>query len=154
MPRRSSGTRNVARSLTTAISLHRAICSPPPWHSPLTADTTGLTDWRSVSNGVTSMPSADAERQPVVAAVAAAHIAAGREDVAGAGDQQTREIGIGVDMADRIADAEVHRGGHRVACLGPVQRAHTERPLAGETQVWGAEPVAVGWAVAARRSSS
>ena len=59
MPRNSSGTRNVARSLTTAMSLHSAICRPPPWHSPLTAETTGLTDWRSVSNGVTSMPSAD-----------------------------------------------------------------------------------------------
>ena len=59
MPRYSSGTRNVARSLTTAMSLHSAICSPPPWHNPLTADTTGLTDWRSVSNGVASMPSAE-----------------------------------------------------------------------------------------------
>ena len=51
MPRSSSGTRNVARSLTTVMSLHSAICSPPPWHTPLTADTTGLTDCRSVSNG-------------------------------------------------------------------------------------------------------
>src|SRR6478735_6567957 len=59
MPRYNSGTRNVARSLTTATSLHMAICSPPPWHSPLTADTTGFTDWRSVSNGVTSIPSAE-----------------------------------------------------------------------------------------------
>src|SRR6476646_3599000 len=59
MPRSNSGTRKVARSLTTVMSLHSAICSPPPWHNPLTADTTGLTDCRSVSNGVTSMPSAD-----------------------------------------------------------------------------------------------
>lgn len=40
------------------MSLHIAICRPPPWHSPLTADTTGFTDCRKVSNGVTSIDSA------------------------------------------------------------------------------------------------
>src|SRR6185369_3431703 len=90
MPHSNSGTRKVARSLTTVISLQSAICSPPPWHSPLTADTTGFTDWRSVS------------------------------------------VGIGVDMADRIADPEVLRRGHCIARLRPVERADAECPFPGE----------------------
>lgn len=53
MPLNSSGIRNVAWSLTTAMSLHMAIIKPPPWHSPLTADTTGLPEVRKVSNGST-----------------------------------------------------------------------------------------------------
>ena len=62
-------------------------------------------------------------------AVAAAHVPAGCEDVAGAGDQQAREVGVGVDVPDRIPDAEVHRRRHRVAGLRPVQRADAERAL-------------------------
>ena len=55
MPRYSSGTRNVARSLTTATSLSMAITSPPPWQMPFTALTTGLVACRSASNGLLSM---------------------------------------------------------------------------------------------------
>ena len=54
MPRSSSGTRKVARSLTTARSEHIAISRPPPWQIPLTAETTGLTLCRRTSNGSTS----------------------------------------------------------------------------------------------------
>ena len=55
MPRNSSGTRNVARSLTTAMSLSMAMTNPPPWQIPFTALTTGLVAWRRYSNGGVSM---------------------------------------------------------------------------------------------------
>src|SRR6202012_3951011 len=127
MPRSSSGTRKVARSLTTARSEHIAISRPPPWQIPLTAETTGLTPWPRVAGGddrLDALPQ-DVERQhverarrrvevgPLVADLLT-QVAAGNEGVAGAGDQQACQLGVRVHPADRVADAEVHRLRQRV----------------------------------------
>ena len=59
--RRCRGTARAPGTSAVADHSHVAAqrdCRPPPWHSPLTAETTGLVDWRSFSNGVTSIPSA------------------------------------------------------------------------------------------------
>ena len=81
------------------------------------------------------------EGQPVVL-TAAAHVTAGGEDVPGAGDQQSRQVGVGVDVLDRVLDAEVHRRGHRVACLWTVECADPEWTLSVEPQELRAQPIA------------
>jgi hypothetical protein len=71
-------------------------------------------------------------------------IATGREDITGSGDEQAREVGIRIDPADRVPDAEVHRGCHRVARLRTVQGADRKRAFAFKAQERGAQPIAVG----------
>ena len=90
-------------------------------------------------------------RQPVVGA-AAAHVATRREHVAGSGDEQARQIGIGVDVADGVPDPEVHGGRHRVARLRAVQGAHAEGAFPREAQERRAQPVAFRrtWGVLSR----
>ena len=56
MPRSSSGTRKVARSLATAMSASMAMSRPPAWQIPLTAATTGARLSRMVRNGRMSCP--------------------------------------------------------------------------------------------------
>ena len=50
----SSGTRNVARSLTTAMSESIAMRRPPAWQMPLTAAITGARLLRISRNGMMS----------------------------------------------------------------------------------------------------
>lgn len=86
-----------------------------------------------------------AETHPVVDAVAAPEVAAGREHVSRPCDEQAGQIGVRLDVGDGVADAEVHGRRHRIASLGPVQGDHAERATPLEPQVGGAKPVAVGW---------
>src|SRR5262249_17256083 len=81
----------------------------------------------------------------------AAEVAARDEDIAGADDQQAGELRVVVDAVRRVADREVHRAGHRVAALGPVDHAAGERPVALEADVRRAEPVAFRRAAALGR---
>ena len=78
MPRYSSGTPE-GRPLADHrdVATHRDL-QPAPWHRPLTADTTGLADLRSVSNGVHIHGQ---RRRPSVQLSAAAQVAARREHV-------------------------------------------------------------------------
>ena len=56
MPRSSSGTRKVARSLATAMSAGVAISRPPAWQMPFTAATTGARLSRTARKGRMSSP--------------------------------------------------------------------------------------------------
>ncbi len=78
-----------------------------------------------------------------------AEVAAGDEDVAGAGDQQARQLRVRVHPADRVADAEVHRLGQRVPGRRAVDGEVSERGATLEPQVGRPEPVALGRAGAA-----
>src|SRR5829696_4855846 len=64
MPRSSSGTRNVARSLATAMSAIIATSSPPAWQMPFTAAITGAGLSRIARNGRISWPSPSGSRSP------------------------------------------------------------------------------------------
>ncbi len=64
MPRSSSGTRKVARSLATATSAIMAISRPPAWQMPLTAAITGARLSRMARNGRTSKPAASGTVSP------------------------------------------------------------------------------------------
>jgi len=63
-----------------------------------------------------------------------AEIAAWREHVAGAGDDQRGEVRIAVDDVHRAFDPVVHRRGERVARRGPVDDAPRDRSFTLETQ--------------------
>ena len=56
MPRSSSGTRKVARSLATAMSAIMAMRRPPAWQIPLTAAITGARLSRMARKGRMSWP--------------------------------------------------------------------------------------------------
>src|SRR5205823_4076861 len=63
------------------------------------------------------------------------------EHVAGAGDEQPTERVVVVEQRQRVPDREVHRTGHRVAAVGPVDRAAGERTVALEAHERRPEPV-------------
>ena len=88
MPRSSSGTRNVARSLATQISAIMAISSPPAWQIPLTAAMTGARLSRIAVNGRMSYPMSG---DLVAGFRATAEVAPGGEDVSRTGDDQRRQ---------------------------------------------------------------
>ena len=140
MPRSSSGTRNVARSLATRdVGHHR------DEQAAGLADAVDRGDHRrrAVADGEERQDLvADVVGQPVVARlVAAAEVAARREHVAGAGDDQRGEVGVGVDEAHGPLDAVVHRRGEGVAGRRPVDHAPGDDALALEAQAGGAELV-------------
>ena len=97
MPRSSSGTRKVARSLATAMSASMAIRRPPAWQIPLTAATTGARLSRMVRKGRMSCPMSGVGSSP--GSERPAEIPARGEDVARAGDDERRQVGIVVDDA-------------------------------------------------------
>ena len=82
--------------------------------------TTGLRACRRASKGVLSMAEKGRAGPPPVL-VGPAEIAARGEHVAGAGDEQAGQIGVRVDVVDRVADAEVHRR-CQTRCAAPVDR--------------------------------
>ena len=117
----------------TATSESMAINSPPPWQMPFTAATTGL---RRVADRVERdvvHVQQSGQVGPAVLLVAA-EVAAGDEHVVGAGDDEGGQLVGAVDVVDRVADPEVHRRGHRVAAVGPVDRADGQRAAAFEAQ--------------------
>src|SRR6185312_2770003 len=103
------------------MSLHMAIWSPPPWARPFTAATTGLADWRRPSNGVTSMPIVEA-KSIQLSSPPWPRSPPGGEHVSGTGDQEAGQVIVGIHSRDGLADPEVHRGSHRVACNRAVER--------------------------------
>ena len=84
---------------------------------------------------------AEAVGQPVARLLAAAQVAARREHVAGAGDDQRPQGRVGVDQAHRPLEAEVHGRGERVAGRGPVDHAPGDDAVALEAQAGGTEVV-------------
>ena len=90
------------------------------------------------------------ERQHVVADLvghrfsrfgAPAEVAPRCEDIVGAGDDQRREIGVGVDEPHRSLEAVVHGGRQRVPSRGPVDHTPRERALALQAKARRAEVV-------------
>jgi hypothetical protein len=77
--------------------------------------------------------------------VVAPEVAPRYEDIAGSGEQQPGQIGIGVDMVDRIAHTEVHRWCHRIALLRTIDDAARQRAMALEAKERRAQPVALRW---------
>ena len=138
-PRSSSGTRNVALSLATAMSASIAMSSPPAWQMPFTAAITGAWLSRTARNGSMSYPTAS--RHLLAFLGASAEVAARREDVAGADDDQRGQIRIGVDEPHRLLDAVVHRRRQGVAGRRAVDRAPGDRALPLEAQRRGAEVI-------------
>ncbi len=113
MPRRSSGTRKVARSLATAMSAEHG-----------DEQAAGLAD--AVDRGHDRRPAVadgqerqdvgpDVRRRFVSRLTTTAEIAAGREHVARPGDDERGQVGILVDEVDRPLDPEVHGRRQRVA---------------------------------------
>ena len=91
---------------------------------------------------------AEAVGQPVARLLAAAEVAARREHVAGAGDDQRRQVGVGVDQAHGPLEAEVHGRREGVAGRRPVDHAPGDDAVALEAQAGGAEVVGVTPSVA------
>src|ERR1700728_4362610 len=137
MPRRSSGTRNVARSLATAMSASMAIRRPPAWQIPLTAATTGARLSRMVRKGRMSWPMSGVGSPPGGPGPPAAPPRG--EDVPGAGDDERGQVRVLVDDADGPLDAEVHRRREGVPGCGPVDHAPGHGALPLEAQTCGAE---------------
>ena len=141
MPRRSSGTRNVARSLTTAMSAIMAIRRPAAWQMPLTAAITGRP---AVADGQ--------EREDVVADRGRARTRPARtgrpgrrrsEDVAGAGDDERGQV--------RVACS---RGARRASGRSTWPASGRSAPPGGRSCTRRSAPLARGAASACPRSST
>jgi hypothetical protein len=111
---------------------------PPPWQIPFTAATVGAALWRIASNGNTSRP-VRLSTTGFGSLAHAAQLAARREHVARAREDQRGRLAARVHPLDRALDAVVHRGRERVARLGPVDRAPREVVAALHAQERGAE---------------
>ena len=114
------------------------ISSPPPMHRPFTAAITGLRDSRIESNG--TAPRAEQLADVDVAVVVLpAELAAGREHVAGAGDDERLQRPRRVHPVDGAPDAEVHVRGERVPPFGTIDRHPGGRAALLPSQVSGTE---------------
>ena len=118
-PRRSSGTRNRARSDAMVTSQCIARSSPPAMHSavdlghPQLAAALDVTE-REVVGAV------PLGREPLGVLGAAGQVATGTEPVAGAGEAHRVELGLAVGPDRGPLEAAVHVLGERVALLDPV----------------------------------
>ena len=83
-----------------------------------------------------------------------AQIAAGSEHVVHPGDDERREVGIGVDEIHRSLDAVVHPRCERVACRGSVDDAPGDRTLTLQPQRRRAHVVLHGYDASSMKSSS
>ena len=141
MPRNSSGTRNVALSLTTAISAIMAINRPPPWQMPLTAAMTGLRLSRIAVNGSDSPAPTSGTGASLGSGSRPPRSPPGAKTSPCTGDNQSSQIRILVDPDHRLLDPVVHRTRQRVPCLRPVDDAPADHTLPLKSQSGGAEIV-------------
>ena len=115
-------------------------------HNPLTAAMTGLRESRIAVErhraGAEQLADVD-----VAVVVLAAELAAGREHVAGPGDDERVQRSRRVDPVDRAADAEVHVRRERVPPLGAIDRHPGGRAAALPAQEPGTEVDIVGHAL-------